>query len=98
MDEPLTGVDAFTFRDVSLPLRTFLERDDKTIVLISHRLSFVAFADHVVVLGEGGRVIEAGRRDVLIERGGDFAQLYLTAAQELLPHLSSDDLRLRVDG
>jgi ABC-type multidrug transport system fused ATPase/permease subunit len=93
MDEPLAGVDAFTFRDVAPRLERFFDEEDKTILLISHRLSFVAFADHVIVLGDAGRVTEEGPIVALLEGGGEFAELYSTAVQELIPHMTFAELR-----
>lgn len=83
MDEPLAGLDAFTFRDVSSELGHFLTSGDRTILMVSHRLSFAAHADHVVVLGADGRVIEEGSRDELLSKHGEFHALHSAALDEL---------------
>jgi ATP-binding cassette subfamily C protein CydCD len=42
--------------------------------VIAHRLSTVRDADLIVVL-EGGRVVETGSHDSLLEKGGLYARL-----------------------
>jgi ABC-type multidrug transport system fused ATPase/permease subunit len=49
----------------------------RTAVVIAHRLSTVRDADLILVL-EGGRVIERGRHEALLAAGGRYAQLYRT--------------------
>ena len=43
-------------------------------VLVSHRFSTVRMADLIVVL-DGARVVEVGRHDQLLAKGGQYAQL-----------------------
>jgi ABC-type multidrug transport system fused ATPase/permease subunit len=50
-------------------------RKGRTTIIIAHRLSTVVEADQIAVI-EGGRVVEVGPPDALIERGGRFAELY----------------------
>ncbi|GAB0497723.1 hypothetical protein MMPV_009060 [Pyropia vietnamensis] len=48
----------------------------RTTVVIAHRLSTVQAADAIAVLGEGGRVIEAGTHSELVARpGGRYRQM-----------------------
>lgn len=44
-------------------------------MLVTHRFSTVSAADLVVVL-QAGRVIEVGRYDQLVVKGGLYAELY----------------------
>jgi ATP-binding cassette, subfamily B, bacterial len=51
-----------------------------TAVLISHRFSSVRHADHIVVLA-GGKVIEQGSHDELLEADGRYAELFRLQAE-----------------
>lgn len=47
----------------------------RTVIVIAHRLATVANADQILVIDEG-TLIEAGRHNELIERGGTYAALW----------------------
>jgi len=49
--------------------------EDKTVVVIAHRLQSVCNADQIVVL-DGGRVMEMGNHDQLLEKCGLYAKLW----------------------
>jgi len=72
-DDPLSAVDTATEEAILRGLREELK--DRTTVIISHRISAVQHADHILVL-EHGRVVEEGRHDQLLERGGVYAELH----------------------
>ncbi|MGE3589569.1 MAG: ABC transporter ATP-binding protein, partial [Ilumatobacteraceae bacterium] len=49
----------------------------RTALVIAHRLSTIRAADQIMVI-EGGRVVEHGRHDDLLDMGGRYADLYRT--------------------
>jgi ATP-binding cassette, subfamily B, bacterial len=52
----------------------------KTAILISHRLSTVKMVDKIYVL-DGGKIVESGTHDELVDHGGKYADLFETQAQ-----------------
>ena len=72
-DDCLSAVDTETEATILGNLRRIME--GRTSILISHRVSTVRSADLILVLDQG-RVVERGRHDELVERGGLYAELH----------------------
>ncbi|MFF0485930.1 ABC transporter ATP-binding protein [Streptomyces sp. NPDC004435] len=77
LDEPSAGLDAEAEKEIHDSLRTL--RAGATGVVISHRLSAVRDAGHIVVLGDG-RVVEEGTHETLMDGGGRYAELFTLQA------------------
>jgi ATP-binding cassette subfamily B protein len=73
LDDALSAVDTYTEEEILTRLRTVMKA--RTAIIISHRISTVRDADQIVVLHEG-RIVEMGKHDELIGRGGHYADLY----------------------
>jgi ABC-type multidrug transport system, ATPase and permease components len=73
LDEPTSGLDAASEELVFDALNRLME--NKTCIVIAHRLATIRRADVIFVV-EAGRIIERGKHDELIARGGLYAQLY----------------------
>ncbi len=73
LDDALSAVDVNTERTILGHLRKHFGR--RTIVIVSHRISAVQEADHIIVLDEG-RVVESGTHDLLLDQNGIYAGLY----------------------
>ena len=58
-------------------------REGKSLILISHRLSNLRPADKILVL-DGGRLVEEGRHDALVEAGGAYAEMFKLQADAYL--------------
>jgi ATP-binding cassette subfamily B protein len=73
LDDALSAVDVNTERTILGHLRR--QFGQRTIVIVSHRISTVQDADHILVL-EDGRVAESGTHDILLSMNGIYASLY----------------------
>src|SRR4051794_28640595 len=75
LDEATAHLDSESEVAVQRALKTALA--DRTSLVIAHRLSTVREADQILVIDDG-RVVERGTHDVLVGRGGVYADLYRT--------------------
>jgi len=73
LDDALSAVDTYTEEEILGRLRGFMR--DRTSIIVSHRVSTVRDADLILVL-DGGRIVERGSHDELVARGGPYAELY----------------------
>ncbi|MFZ5897635.1 MAG: thiol reductant ABC exporter subunit CydD [Bacillota bacterium] len=72
LDEATAGLDPWNERVVLEALERLMQ--GRTVLIIAHRLNTACRADRILVL-EGGRVVEAGRHEELIERQGVYHRL-----------------------
>jgi ABC-type multidrug transport system fused ATPase/permease subunit len=82
LDEPTTGLDAEGTQRLLEPLRRLIS--GRATLIISHSLITVRDADLIVVL-DGGRVVERGTHDELIAAEGTYARLYSLHAPAFEP-------------
>jgi len=87
LDEATSNLDLQSETKIEHALDVVLE--DRTAILIAHRLSTAKRADRIAVV-EGGEVVEVGSHDELVALGGAYAAMYATwirqgAAEGLAP-------------
>jgi ATP-binding cassette subfamily B protein len=75
LDEATSNLDLQSERMIEAALDVLLQQ--RTAVLIAHRLSTAMRADRIVVVG-AGRLLEIGSHDELVARGGHYAGMYAT--------------------
>jgi ATP-binding cassette, subfamily B, heavy metal transporter len=86
LDEATSALDTGTEQDIQAALRAVSQ--DRTTLVIAHRLSTVVDADEIIVLSEG-RVAERGRHAALLARDGLYARMWaLQAEQETEPEIA----------
>ncbi len=73
LDEATSALDTATERDIQSALRSVSE--NRTTLIIAHRLSTVVDADEIIVLQEG-RIIERGTHNDLLSRNGTYAHMW----------------------
>ena len=79
LDEATAHLDSESEAAVQRALDAALE--ERTSLVIAHRLSTVRNADQILVL-DGGRVVQSGTHASLLAEGGLYADLYATQFRE----------------
>ena len=73
LDEATSALDTASEQKVQTALNQLMK--GRTSLVIAHRLSTIMHADRIFVMQEG-RVVEDGKHDDLLNRGGAYADLY----------------------
>ena len=75
LDEPTSSLDSEAEAKVQAALESLMK--GRTVLMIAHRLSTVKKADLICVL-DRGRIVESGRHDELVAKGGLYTRLHRT--------------------
>jgi ATP-binding cassette subfamily B protein len=75
LDEPMTGLDPLSERDVLYAFENLAA--GRTTIMVAHHMSTVLHADRIVFLRDG-RIAEEGPHETLLARGGPYAEFYIT--------------------
>jgi ATP-binding cassette subfamily B protein len=73
LDDSLSAVDTSTEEAILTSLRAV--RRGRTVLIVSHRVSSVKDADHIIVLDDG-KIVERGTHETLLAHEGYYADLY----------------------
>jgi len=78
LDEPTAAMDARAEAQVFEQFRDLAR--ERMVILISHRFSTVRMADEILVV-QGGRVLEQGNHESLMQLDGHYAHLFSLQAR-----------------
>jgi ATP-binding cassette, subfamily B, bacterial MsbA len=84
LDEATAALDSESERHVQEAIAELCK--GRTTLVIAHRLSTIMHADNILVV-EGGLVVESGRHDELLRKGGRYASFYRLQLREQSPPL-----------
>ena len=73
LDEATSSIDTRTEMKISDAFHTLMQ--GRTTFIVAHRLSTIESADLILVM-ENGKVVETGKHQQLLEKGGAYATLY----------------------
>lgn len=73
IDEAAGSLDAETEEEIRANLVSFIE--GRTCIIVSHRMTALKDADHIIVL-DGGRMVEQGSHKELLKKAGLYARMY----------------------
>ncbi len=79
MDEPSSALDPIA--EYELNQSILKNAEGKTVIFISHRLSTTRMADRIYMF-DGGRIVEFGSHDELMQQNGKYAEMYRVQAQK----------------
>ncbi|MDV5972404.1 ABC transporter ATP-binding protein [Streptococcus canis] len=80
LDDSLSAVDAKTETEIINHIQE--ERQGKTTIIVSHRLSAIQHADWVIVMDQGSIIEEGKPDDLLVQKGWYYEQYQRQQAQE----------------
>lgn len=73
LDDSFSAVDTHTEEEILKKLKKFME--NRTSIIVSHRISTVKDSDNIFVIDDG-RIVEEGRHEELIELNGIYADIH----------------------
>lgn len=74
LDDSLSAVDGTTEKEILTNLKQ--ARENKTTIIVAHRLSAVEHSDQIIVL-DNGEIIERGKHAELMDQNGWYAKQYI---------------------
>lgn len=81
MDEPSSALDPMAEYRINRNIMEYAK--DKTVIMISHRLSTTRDADRIYMF-EDGRIIEAGSHEELMKADGKYAEMFRIQAEKYI--------------
>ena len=89
LDEATAAVDVETDSMLQATLRSPLF-SNRTIITVAHRLNTIMDSDRIIVLDKG-EIVETGRHDQLMRKGGLYASLYMQSDQKKIDNADPEN-------
>lgn len=80
LDDSMSAIDTKTEDEILGNLKRIME--NRTTIIVSHRVSSVKLADKIAVLNEG-KITEIGSHEELLIKGGEYQKLYESQLEDL---------------
>jgi osmoprotectant transport system ATP-binding protein len=85
LDEPLGALDPIIRRDLQTELKDIFAALGKTVVLVTHDIGEAGYFGDLIVLLQGGRIVQRGTLAEFLDRPADrFVERFITAQRSLL--------------
>ena len=88
LDDCLSAVDTETEDKILKELQK--DKEERTTIIVSHRISTIRNAKHIIVIDDG-RVVEEGSHSDLLKRKGFYFELYKKQQSDLKDDSISND-------
>ena len=75
LDEATSSIDTRTESRIQKAFHTMMQ--GRTSFIVAHRLSTIQEADVILVMRDG-HIVEQGRHEELLEKGGFYSELYMS--------------------
>lgn len=75
LDEATSALDNTSEKHIQTEIEKLQEENNTTVISIAHRLSTLKNCNRIIVLDKG-HIVESGKYDELIEKGGMFSDMY----------------------
>ncbi len=85
LDEPLGALDPMVRAELQTDLRTIFRTLAKTVVLVTHDLAEAAWFGHEIILLRGGRIVQRGAINELVDQPAEpFVTQFVSAQRQIL--------------
>lgn len=79
LDEPTSAMDAISEKEIIDHIMNLCKEKNKTLVIISHRLSTIVNADKIYMM-QKGEIIEEGNHTTLMNKKGKYFEMFMAQA------------------